>query len=103
LTIGSLIGFSMPCAVTFSMAEMYVPDKLKFPYKCVKWSESLSFYGVCSSVDYLTGNLEKKFFGEELPLDAPQLMGTLPILQYLDDLKKLRKAIIHESVLNEEL
>jgi len=38
LTIGAVVGFSIPCAVTFSMLEMYAPDKFKFPCKCAKWT-----------------------------------------------------------------
>jgi len=91
LTMGGFIGFSMPCAVTFSMLEMYAPDKFKFPCKCAKWTGGIVFYGVCSSVDYLTAGLENKCFGEELPLDAPQLMGTLPDMDDLNELRKLRK------------
>jgi hypothetical protein len=35
--------------------------------------------------------LENKYFGEELPIDAPQLMGTLPTMDDLNELKKLKK------------
>lgn len=91
LTIGGFIGFSMPCAVTFSMLEMYAPDKFKFPCKCAKWTGGIVFYGVCSSVDYLTAGIETKSFGEPLPIDAPQLMGTLPNKNDLNELRKLKK------------
>ena len=84
LTIGAWVGFSMPCAVTFSMAEMYVPDKFKFPCKCMKWGGGFIFYGVCHSVDYLSKNFEKQYFGTQLPIDAPQLMGTLPTMNDID-------------------
>lgn len=86
--MGAIIGFSMPYAVTFSMLELYAPDKLKFPCKCAKWSGGLIFYGVSSSVDYLTSGVENKFLGEELPIDAPELMGTLPTMADLEELKK---------------
>ena len=91
LTIPALIGFSMPCAVTFSMLEMYAPDKFKFPCKCAKWTGGIVFYGVCSSVDYLTAGIESKSFGQPLPIDAPQLMGTLPNMEDLNELRKLKK------------
>lgn len=100
LTMGAIIGFSMPCAVTFSMLEMYAPDKFKFPCKCAKWSGGLIFYGVCSSVDYLTSGVENKFLGEELPIDAPELMGTLPTMVDLEELKRaaaLAKSIMEKS------
>jgi hypothetical protein len=97
LTIGGFIGFSMPCALTFAMLEMYVPNKFKFPCKCAKWSGGIVFYGVCSSVDYLTAGLENKCFGEELPIDAPQLMGTHPKMDDINELKKLK--ILAESVM----
>ena len=90
-TISALIGFSMPCAVTFSMLEMYAPDKFKFPCKCAKWTGGMVFYGVCSTVDYITAGIETKSFGQPLPIDAPQLMGTLPQKNDLDELKKLRE------------
>lgn len=79
------------------MLEMYVPDRFKFPCKCAKWTGSIVFYGVCASVDYITADLENKCFGEELPIDAPQLMGTLPNINDLDDLKKLRDSIMEKS------
>jgi hypothetical protein len=91
LTIGGFIGLSMPCAVTFSMLEMYAPDKFKFPCKCAKWTGGIVFYGVCSSVDYVTSGIETKKFGQPLPIDAPQLMGTLPNTNDLDELKKLKQ------------
>lgn len=89
-TIPAFIGFSMPCAVTFSMLEMYAPDKFKFPCKCAKWTGGIVFYGVCSSVDYLTSGIETKTFGRPLPIDAPQFMGTLPQKSDLEELQKLR-------------
>jgi len=65
---------------------------------------------LCSSVDHLTAVLENKFLGEELPIDAPQLMGTLIKMHDIDELKKmgaefkeLGKSLIHKSVLNKEL
>ena len=90
-TIASLIGISMPCAVTFSMLEMYAPDRLKLPCKCAKWSGGLVFYGVCSTVDYLTAPIETKTAGQPLPMDAPQLMGTLPQESDVKELWELRK------------
>ena len=90
LTIPALIGFSMPCAVTFAMLEMYVPDKFKFPCKCFKWTGGAIFYGVCASVDYATAGIETKVFKQPLPMDAPQLMGTLPTKNDLEELSKLK-------------
>jgi hypothetical protein len=90
------------CAVTFSMLEMYAPDKFKFPCKCAKWTGGIVFYEVCSSVDSLTAALENKFFGEELPIHAPQLMGTLPKMNDLNELRKLQKlgkSIMEKSAL----
>ena len=104
-TIGSLIGFSMPCAVTFSMLEMYAPDKLKLPCKCAKWSGGLVFYGVCSTVDYLSAVIETKTTGQPLPIDAPQFMGTLPQKSDLEELlnKKLAKSMIEKAATLEDL
>lgn len=91
LTLPAFIGFSMPCAVTFSMLEMYAPDKFKFPCKCLKWSGGIVFYGVCSSVDYITSGIETKAFGQPLPMNAPQLMGTLPQKSDFEELKKWKR------------
>jgi hypothetical protein len=88
-TIAAAVGFSMPCAITFSMLEMYAPDKFKLPCKVAKWTGGCIFYGVCASVDYLTAGVEKKFFGEELPINAPQFMGTLPTQIDIEELKQL--------------
>ena len=81
----------MPITVTFSMLEMYSPDKFKFPYKCAKWAGGAVFYGVCASFDYVTSGIETKSFGQPLPIDAPQLMGTLPQKSDVDELRKLKK------------
>ena len=97
ITVSAIIGFSMPCAVTFSMLEMYAPDKFKFPCKCAKWTGGLVFYGVCSSVDYLTAGIETTSFGQPLPMDAPQLMGTLLNKNDLKELQKVKK--LAESML----
>jgi hypothetical protein len=101
LTLPAIVGFSMPCAVTFSMLEMYAPDKFKFPCKCAKWTGGIVFYGVCSSVDYVTAGFETQTFGEPLPMDAPQLMGTLPKTSDVKELQKLKKladSIIQKSI-----
>ena len=90
-TIPAILGFSMPCAVTFSMLEMYAPDKFKLPCKCAKWTGGIVFYGVCSSIDYITAGFETQMFGETLPIDAPQLMGTLPKANDLRELQKLKQ------------
>lgn len=103
-TLPALIGFSMPCAVTFSMLEMYAPDKFKFPCRCAKWTGGIVFYGVCSTVDYLSAGIETKAFGQPLPIDAPQLMGTLPQMSDLEELQKLKKlanSITKKSTLGE--
>jgi hypothetical protein len=100
LTLPGIIGFSMPCAVTFSMLEMYAPDKFKLPCKCAKWTGGIVFYGLCSSIDYVTAGLETQIFGVSLPLDAPQLMGTLPVMSDIEELQKLKQladSIIQKS------
>jgi hypothetical protein len=100
LTLPAIIGFSMPCAVTFSMLEMYAPDKFKLPCKCAKWTGGVVFYGVCSGIDYVTAGFETQMFGEPLPLDAPQLMGTLPAMNDIKELQKLKQladSIIQKS------
>jgi hypothetical protein len=100
LTIAAIIGFSMPCAVTFSMLEMYAPDKFKFPCKCAKWTGGIVFYGVCSSVDYVTAGIENQMFGESFPIDAPQLMGTIPTMADVKEIQKLKQladSIIQKS------
>lgn len=100
ITLSSIMGFSMHCAVTFSMLEMYAPDKFKFPCKCAKQTGGIVFYGVCSSVDYLTAGIETKNFGQPLPMDAPQLMGTLPSkndLKEFEEMKKLAESMLKKS------
>lgn len=96
-TLPAFIGLSMPCAVTFSMLEMYAPDKFKFPCKCLKWTGGAVFYGVCAGVDYATVGIETKIFGQPLSIDAPQLMGTLPAENDLRKLKGLAKSMIEKS------
>ena len=70
--------FIISTLIGFSMLEMYVPDKFKFPCKCAKWTGSMVFYGVCHTVNNVAAGIETKIFGQPLPIDAPQLMGTLP-------------------------
>jgi hypothetical protein len=91
LTLPAIVGFSMPCAVTFSMLEMYAPDKFKFPCKCAKWTGGIVFYTLCSSIDSVTAGFETQKFGVPLPIDAPQLMGTLPKTNDIKELKKLKE------------
>lgn len=97
LTIGVVIGFTMPCAVSFSMAKMYVPNKLKFPCKVAKWRGGFIFYGVSHSINFLTSDFEKKHFGTELPINAPELMGTLPTMNDSNQLKSLGKAFMDKT------
>jgi len=89
------------------MLEMYVPDLFKFPSKCMKWGGGCVFYGVAAFVDHTTSGFKKKFFGEELPIDAPQLMGALPEKRDIDNLRKFikemeqaRRALMRKSTLN---
>jgi hypothetical protein len=89
LTIPGFLGFSMPCAITFSMLEMYAPEKLKLPCKLAKWTGGIAFYGLAATIDYLSAPLEKKYFKMELAIDAPELMGTLPKMSDVEELKKL--------------
>ena len=98
-TISSLLGILMPYAVTFSMLKMYVPDRLKFPCKCAKWSGGIVFYGVSNAVDHITAPIEKKKSGQALPIDAPQLMGTLPERNDVKEFWKKRKLADSMSVL----
>lgn len=82
------------------MLEMYAPDKLKISCKWAKWTGGIIFYGVCSSVDYVTTVIETQTFGEPLPIDAPQLIGTLPKtndLKELQNLKQLADSITQKS------
>ena len=74
----SWVAISLPCAVTFSMLEMYSPDKFKLPCKVMKWSGGCLYYGVCALIDAVSEPIEKKVFGDSLPIDAPQTLGTLP-------------------------
>ena len=78
LTLAALAGFTIPCAVAFSMLEMYAPNKLKFPCMIMKWSGGLIFYGVAGGMDYVSEGFEKRYFGLPMPIDAPNLMETLP-------------------------
>ena len=90
VTLGAVLGFSMPCAVCFSMLEIYAPDKLKYPCKLMKWGGGATFFVSSSVVDHVSGYFEEKYFGEEMPLDMPKLMGTLPTL---DDANELADVI----------
>jgi len=99
LTMGAVMGFAMPCAVTFSMLEMYVPDHMKIFCKCAKWTGGGVFYGVCAGVDYLSSGFESQIFGEELPIDAPTLMGTLPTMEDTNDISSLAKSVLKKSSL----
>lgn len=70
---------------------MYAPEKLKLSFKCAEWTGDLVFYGVCSTVDQLIAPIETKTVGQPLPIDAPQLMGTIPQKSDVEELRKLRK------------
>jgi len=49
-------------------------------------------------VDYITAPLETKAFGEQLPIDALQLIGTLPNTNNLKEMKKLYNSMMKKSV-----
>lgn len=89
LTIPGFLGFTMPCAITFAMLEMYAPEKLKLPCKIAKWTGGIGFYGLAATIDYVSAPLEKKYFKIELPIQATELMGTLPTVSDVDEFKKL--------------
>jgi len=91
LTLTAVIGFSMPCAVCFSMLEMYSPDKFKYPCKVMKWAGGAAFFVSSSVVDHVSGYFEEKYFGEEVPIDMPTLMGTMPTLDDAAELAKVLK------------
>lgn len=91
ITLGAVLGVSMPCAVCFSMLEMYAPDKFKYPCKVAKWTGGAAFFVSNAIVDHVAGYFEQKYFGEELPIDAGKLMGTLPTLDDGDELIKVIK------------
>ena len=95
-TIGAYLGFSLPCAVAFSMLEMYVPDKFKLPCKVFKWTGGGLYYGVSYTIDHLTKGLEKKHFGNELPIDAQQTMGTIPTTADMSELYEWSKEFFNE-------
>jgi hypothetical protein len=98
ITLPALIGFSLPCALTFSMLEMYAPDnKFKFGCKFAKWTGGIGFYTLCYGVDSLSAGFETLVFGEQLPMDAPQLMGTLPTINDIKEAEKFKKLV--ESVI----
>jgi hypothetical protein len=82
------------------MLEMYAPDKFKLPCKCAKWTGGIAFYALCSTIDSVTAGLETQIFGVPLPLDAPQLMATLPVMNDIKELQKLKQladSIIQKS------
>lgn len=57
---------------------MYALDKFKLPCKVAKWKGRGLYYGVSYTLDHLTKQVEKKYFGIELPIDAQQTMNTIP-------------------------
>lgn len=98
-TVGAYLGISLPCAVTFSMLEMYAPDKLKLPCKIMKWGGGGLYYGVCYTLDHLSKPLEKKAFGDTLEINAQQTMGTLPKLSDMKEIYELSKELMEKKYL----
>jgi len=90
-TIAAYLENTFPCAVTFSMLEMYAPDKFKFLCKVAKWAGEGLYYGVSYTLDHLTKPLEKKYFGVELPIDAQQTMETIPTKADISELYEWSK------------
>ena len=96
-TIASYLGITLPCAVTFSMLEMYLPDKFKLPCKVAKWTGGGLYYGVSYTLDHLTKPVEKKYFGIELPIDAQQTMGTIPTTSDMSELYEWSKEFMKKT------
>lgn len=95
--IVSYLGITLPCAVTFSMLEMDVPNRFKLPCKVAKWTGGGLYYGVSYTLDHLTKPVEKKYFDIELPIDAQQTMGTISTKSDMSQLYELSKEFMKKT------
>lgn len=53
-----------------------------------KWPGGAVFFATSAVVDHVTGYFEEKYL-EEMPIDMPQLMETLPTLDDAEELAKI--------------
>ena len=71
LTIISSIRFSMTCAVSFLMLKMYVQICLNFFVNGLNGLKVLFSTKLCSSLDYISANIENRFLDREIPINDP--------------------------------
>lgn len=78
LTMGGVIGISLPAYYFFHMLQYYVPNNCKAPCELGKYTAGLAYMAITTAIDKISAPLEKKTTGFELPLDIPNTGGTIP-------------------------
>ncbi|MGK0329869.1 MAG: hypothetical protein ACJAXF_003371 [Polaribacter sp.] len=88
-------GLSMPVFVVSSIIEKVVPyESVKIGCRFTKRFVGLPFVICCVVIDKVTESFEEKFFGQTIPIDINNLMGTVPTrsdIATLDDITGLKE------------
>jgi len=95
LQLTTYFGISMPIVISASIIEMVVPYKsVKIGCRVTKQVVGAPFFVCCLTIDRITKPFEKIGFGEPIPIDANNLMGTMPTqsdIAMLDEITGLKK------------
>ena len=91
MTIPGAIRYFLPEFFFFHMSYYYAPDKLKPLCQAGKYSLGASFMLINYLVDELAEGVERKYFGEKVPLDINKTGGTIP--KDIGTLEEFRKLI----------
>ena len=79
IQLSTYFGLSMPIFFASSMIEMVVPyEGVKIGCRITKQVVGLPFILCCVAIEKVTESLEEKVFGQTIPIDINNLMGTMP-------------------------
>ena len=85
---------SMPIFFASSMIEMVVPyEDVKIGCRITKQIVGLPLILCCVAIEKVTESLEERIFGQTIPIDANNLMGTMPTksdIAMLDEIAGLK-------------
>ena len=88
-------GLSMPVFIASSIIEKVVPyESVKIGCRFTKQIVGLPFIFCCLVIDKVTEPLEEKIFGQTIPIDVNNFMGTMPTrsdIVTLDDITGLKE------------
>jgi hypothetical protein len=91
ISLRTYLGLSMSVFVASSIVEIVAPYKqVKVGCRVIKQVISMPFFFCCLTLDKITEPFEKMAFGQTIPMDVLNLMGTVPITPYIKIIDKIR-------------